>query len=48
MAHFKLGDRDKAREWYDRAATRAEKEQANNPALKALRAEAEKLITKPK
>jgi tetratricopeptide (TPR) repeat protein len=44
MARWKLGDKDKAREWYDRA----EKDRANDPALKALRAEAEALITKPK
>jgi tetratricopeptide (TPR) repeat protein len=49
MARWKLGDEAKARDWYHRAARRAEeKDQANNARLKALRAEAEKLIAKPK
>ena len=48
MARWQLGDKEKAREWYDRAKGRADKDPAPGAELKALLAEAAKLIAKPK
>jgi tetratricopeptide (TPR) repeat protein len=48
MARWQLGDKEKAREWYDRAAGRIDKDPAASAELKALLAEAARLMAKPK
>jgi tetratricopeptide (TPR) repeat protein len=44
MAHGQLGDRDKARRWYDSAVSWMEKHRPESEVLQRLRAEAEKLL----
>jgi serine/threonine protein kinase/tetratricopeptide (TPR) repeat protein len=44
MAHWQLGDRDKARSWYGKAVQWMEKNQPQNDELRRFRAEAEKLL----
>ena len=44
MAHWKLGEKDKAREWYDRAVLWMDKNQPNNEELRRFRAEAAQLL----
>jgi tetratricopeptide (TPR) repeat protein len=44
MAHWQLGEKDKARTWYDRAVLWMGKNQPKNPELKRFRAEAEALL----
>ncbi|MFO0888643.1 MAG: tetratricopeptide repeat protein [Isosphaeraceae bacterium] len=44
MAHWQLGDKEKAREWYGKAVTWMEKGGMDNPELKRFRAEAEALM----
>ena len=40
MAHWQLGEKDKAREWYDRAVQWMDKNQPKNEELRRFRAEA--------
>jgi serine/threonine protein kinase/Flp pilus assembly protein TadD len=44
MAHWQLGEKDKAREWYDRAAEWMDKNQPTNEELLRFRAEAAELL----
>jgi serine/threonine protein kinase/tetratricopeptide (TPR) repeat protein len=44
MAHWKLGEKDKAREWYDRAVQWMDKHQPKNEELRRFRAEAAELL----
>jgi tetratricopeptide (TPR) repeat protein len=44
MAHWQLGEKDKAREWFDKAAQRMDRGSQNNTALKRFRAEAAELL----
>ena len=44
MAHWHLGERDQAREWYRQAIGWMKKNQANNEELRRFRAEAEALL----
>jgi tetratricopeptide (TPR) repeat protein len=44
MAHWKLGDKDKAREWYNRAVQWMDKNKPKNEELLRFRAEAEELL----
>jgi tetratricopeptide (TPR) repeat protein len=44
MAHWRLGDKDKARQEYDRAVRRMEKHQSEDEELRRFRAEAEALL----
>jgi eukaryotic-like serine/threonine-protein kinase len=44
MAHWQLGEKDKAREWYARAAEWTDKHQPNNEDLRRFRAEAAELL----
>jgi tetratricopeptide (TPR) repeat protein len=44
MAHWKLGDRQLARTWYDRAVQRMEKNKPGDENLRRLRSEAESLL----
>jgi serine/threonine protein kinase/tetratricopeptide (TPR) repeat protein len=44
MAHWQAGERDKAREWYDRAVQWMDKNQPKNEELLRFRAEAETLL----
>jgi tetratricopeptide (TPR) repeat protein len=44
MAHWQLGEKDKAREWYDRAAEWMDKNQPTNEELLRFRAEAAALL----
>ena len=44
MAHWQLGEKDKAREWYDRAVQWMDKNQPNNDELCRFRAEAAELL----
>jgi tetratricopeptide (TPR) repeat protein len=47
MAHWQLGEKDKARDWYDRAVDWMAKNQPQNKELKRFRAEAEELLGIP-
>jgi tetratricopeptide (TPR) repeat protein len=44
MAHWQLGEKDKAREWYDRAVAWMDKNQPENEELRRFRAEAAQLM----
>jgi tetratricopeptide (TPR) repeat protein len=44
MAHWKLGEKDKAREWYDKAVQWMDKNQPKNDELRRFRAEAAELL----
>jgi tetratricopeptide (TPR) repeat protein len=44
MAHWRLGEKDKAREWYDRAVRWMDKNQPRNEELRRFRAEAGELL----
>jgi tetratricopeptide (TPR) repeat protein len=44
MAHWRLGEKDKAREWYDRAAAWMDKHDPNSRDLRRFRAEAAELL----
>src|SRR5262249_48614701 len=44
MAHWQLGENDKAREWYDRAVQWMDKNQPKNEELRRFRAEAAELL----
>jgi hypothetical protein len=44
MAHWQLGEKDKARAWYDRAVAWMDKNQPQNGELKGFRAEAAALL----
>jgi serine/threonine protein kinase/tetratricopeptide (TPR) repeat protein len=44
MAHWKLGEKDKARQWYDRAVQWMDKNQPKNEELRRFRAEAAELL----
>jgi serine/threonine protein kinase/tetratricopeptide (TPR) repeat protein len=44
MAHWKLGEKDKAREWYDKAVEWMDKNEPNNKELRRFRAEAAELL----
>jgi hypothetical protein len=44
MAHWQLGEKDKAREWYDKATLWMEKNQPKNEELLRFRAEASELL----
>jgi tetratricopeptide (TPR) repeat protein len=44
MAHWKLGEKDKAREWYDKAVEWMENNQPKNEELRRFRTEAEELL----
>jgi tetratricopeptide (TPR) repeat protein len=44
MAQWQLGERDKARMWYDRAVQWMEKDQPNDEELRRFRAEAAELL----
>jgi tetratricopeptide (TPR) repeat protein len=44
MAHWQLGEKDKARDWYDRAAQWMDKNQPTNAELLRFRAEAAELL----
>jgi superkiller protein 3 len=44
MAHWQLGEKDKARDWYDRAVRWMETNQPSNDELRRFRAEAAKLL----
>jgi len=44
MCHEKLGDKEKARQWYDRATRWMDKNQANNEELRRFRAEAAQVL----
>jgi len=44
MAHWQLGEKDKAREFYDRAVQWMEKNRPNNKELRRFRAEAAELL----
>jgi len=44
MAHWQLGEKDKAREWYDRAVLWMEKNQPKNEELRCFREEAAELL----
>jgi WD40 repeat protein/serine/threonine protein kinase/tetratricopeptide (TPR) repeat protein len=44
MAHWKLGEKDKAREWYDRAVQWMDKNQPTNDELRRFRTEASELL----
>jgi serine/threonine protein kinase/tetratricopeptide (TPR) repeat protein len=44
MAHWRLGEKDKAREWYDRAVQWMEKNQPKNEELRRFWAEASELL----
>jgi serine/threonine protein kinase/tetratricopeptide (TPR) repeat protein len=48
MAQWQLGERDKARQWYDRAVEWMDKNQPKNEDLRRFRAEAEELMKKEK
>jgi tetratricopeptide (TPR) repeat protein/tRNA A-37 threonylcarbamoyl transferase component Bud32 len=45
MAHWQLGDKDKARQWYDRAVTWMEKNPPSDEDISRLRLEAAALLT---
>ena len=44
MAHWHLGDKDQAREWYDRAVQWMEKNKRQDEDLRQFRAEAAELL----
>src|SRR5213078_258754 len=44
MAHWRLGEKDKAREWYDQAARWLDKNEPQNVELRRFRAEAADLL----
>src|SRR5262249_1574765 len=44
MAHWQLGEKDKARQWYDRAVEWMDKNQPKNEDLRRFRAEAAELL----
>jgi tetratricopeptide (TPR) repeat protein len=44
MAHWRLGEKEKARAWYDQAVRWMDKNQPNNEELRRLRAEAANLL----
>jgi hypothetical protein len=44
MAHWRLGDRDEARTWFDRAVKWMDKHRPQNIELRHFRAEAEALL----
>jgi uncharacterized protein HemY len=44
MAHWRLGEKDKARAWYDRAVQWTDKNQPANEELRRFRAEAAELL----
>jgi uncharacterized protein HemY len=44
MAHWQLGEKDRARQWYDKAAASMEKNQPKNQGLIRFRAEADELL----
>jgi tetratricopeptide (TPR) repeat protein len=44
MAHWQLGEKDKARQWYDRAVQWMDKNQPKNEELRRFRAEAAELL----
>jgi tetratricopeptide (TPR) repeat protein len=44
MTHWKLGDRDEARKWYDKAVAWTDKHQPGNDELRRFRAEAAELL----
>ena len=44
MSHWQLGQKDKAREWYDRAAQWMDKNQPTDEELRRFRAEAAELL----
>jgi len=44
MSHEKLGDKEKARQWYDRAVEWMDKNQATNEELRSFRAEAAQVL----
>ncbi len=44
MAHWKLGEKDKARQWYERAVQWMDKNQSTNEELRRFRAEAAALL----
>jgi tetratricopeptide (TPR) repeat protein len=46
MAHWKLGDHDAARKWYNQAVAWMDKNQPENEELRRFRAEAEELLKK--
>jgi WD40 repeat protein/Tfp pilus assembly protein PilF len=46
MARWRLGEKDKAREWYDRAVEWMDKNQPTNEELRRFRVEAEELMKK--
>jgi Tfp pilus assembly protein PilF len=45
MAHWRLGDRDKAQTWFDWAVKWMERHQPQDPELRRLRAEAKAMLT---
>jgi serine/threonine protein kinase/tetratricopeptide (TPR) repeat protein len=47
MAHWQLGEKDKARQWYDRAVGWMEENKSNDPELLQFRAEAAQLLGLP-
>ena len=44
MSHEKLGDKEKARQWYDRATLGMEKNSSTNEEINRFRAEAAELL----
>jgi len=44
MAHWQLGEKDKAREWYDRAVQWMDKNRPTDEELRRFRAETEELM----
>ena len=44
MANWQLGEKDKARQWYDKAAQWMEKNEPKNEELRRFRKEAEELL----
>jgi len=44
MAHRQLGEKEKAREWYDKAVQWMDKNQPNNEELRRFRAEAAEML----
>src|SRR5262249_43077221 len=44
LAHWRLGETDRAREWYDRAAAWMDRHEPNNPELRRFRAEAAQFV----
>ena len=47
MAHWKLGEKDKARQWYDRAVNWMETNKPTDPEIVQFRAEAAQLLGIP-